>query len=132
MAAKQLGFSHVLGIKVIRGDFKTAKGWKLEYIDRDSPEGMLANVDVRSKKDIRRDLKSELKAKRKARVYEMKLPPRMAHCVMGLDPITQEIAVLYPNAYKAEQDLGIKGIYNAALGMNNRRAGLYIWDFMFA
>ena len=38
-AAKELGFSHVLGIKVIRGDFKYAKGWTLEYIDRKSDEG---------------------------------------------------------------------------------------------
>lgn len=61
MAAKQLGFSHVLGIKVIRGEFKSAKGWKLEYIERASTEGMNANVDVRTNKEVRRDLKKELK-----------------------------------------------------------------------
>lgn len=132
MAAKQLGFSHVLGIKVIRGEFKSAKGWKLEYIERASTEGMNANVDVRTNKEVRRDLKKELKEQRKARVKEMNLPPRMAHCVMGLNPITKEISVLYPNAYKAEQDLGIKGVYNAALGLNNRLVGGLIWDWLFA
>lgn len=122
----------MLGIKVIRGEFKTAKGWNLQYIDRKSQEGIKANIDVRSKKEMRRDLKKELKAKRKARIHEMNLPPRMAHCVMGLNPITKEISVLYPNAYKAEQDLGIKGVYNAALGLDNRLLGGLIWDWLFA
>ena len=61
-ASKALGFSHVLGIKVIRGDFKYAKGWTLEYIDRKSTEGMNANVDVRKKSDILRERKAQLKA----------------------------------------------------------------------
>ena len=51
-AAKELGFSHVLGIKVIRGDFKYAKGWTLEYIDRKSDEGIAAKVDLRKRSDI--------------------------------------------------------------------------------
>lgn len=60
-ASKQLGFSHVLGIKVIRGDFKYAKGWRLEYIDRKSTEGMNANIDLRKKSDMRREQKRLLK-----------------------------------------------------------------------
>ena len=132
MAAKKLGFSHVLGIKVIRGEFKSAKGWRLEYIERASTEGMNANVDVRTKKDIRRELKKELKEQRKARVKELGLSPRMAHCVIALNPITNEIVGMWPNAYRAELDTGIRGIRDAVLGLKCRKAGLYLWDFMFA
>lgn len=60
-ASNALGFSHVLGIKVIRGDFKYAKGWTLEYIDRKSTEGMNANVDLRKKSEMRREQKRLLK-----------------------------------------------------------------------
>ena len=101
-ASKALGFSHVLGIKVIRGDFKYAKGWTLEYIDRKSTEGMNANVDVRTKKDILKERRAQLKAQRKAHVKEMNLPPRLAHCVIALDPATNGIALMYPNIYKAQ------------------------------
>ena len=129
-AAKELGFSHVLGIKVIRGDFKYAKGWTLEYIDRKSSEGIAAKVDLRKKSDILKQHRMELKKQRKAHVKEMGLPPRMAHCVMALNPLTDEIVGMWPNAYKAELDTGIKGIRDAVLGLKER-AGLYRWCYVF-
>ena len=129
-AAKELGFSHVLGIKVIRGDFKYAKGWTLEYIDRKSTEGMNANVDLRKKSDLRREQKRLLKEQRKARVKEMGLPPRMAHCVMALNPETDDIVGMWPNSYKAELDTGIRGIYDAVLGLR-KMAGCYKWAWLF-
>ena len=49
IASKELGFSHVLAVKVLRGEFKSAKGWKLEYIDRMSKEGLEASIDLRTK-----------------------------------------------------------------------------------
>ena len=48
-ASKELGFSHVLAIKVLRGELKFAKGWALSYIDRASEEGKSAGVDVSTK-----------------------------------------------------------------------------------
>ena len=48
-AAKELGFSHVLAIKALRGELKFAKGWALSYIDRASEEGKSAGVDVSTK-----------------------------------------------------------------------------------
>lgn len=129
-ASKALGFSHVLGIKVIRGDFKYAKGWTLEYIDRKSTEGMNANVDVRKKSDILRERRKILKAQRKAHVKEMHLPPKMAHCVIALNPATDEIALMYPNIYKAQQDTGFSKIMDAVLGLRER-AGCYKWAWLF-
>ena len=48
-AALGLGFSHVLAVKVLRGDIKFAKGWTLSYIDRASEEGKASGVDVSTK-----------------------------------------------------------------------------------
>ena len=129
-AAKELGFSHVLGIKVIRGDFKYAKGWTLEYIDRKSTEGMNANVDVRKKSDLLRERRKQLKKQRKAHVKEMNLPPKMAHCVIALNPATDAIALMYPNVYKAQQDTGLNGIMDAVLGLREY-AGCYKWTWLF-
>lgn len=129
-AAKELGFSHVLGIKVIRGDFKYAKGWTLEYIDRKSTEGMNANVDLRKKSDKRKEQRKILKEQRKARVKELGLSPRKAHCVIALNPATNEIALMYPNAHKAELDTGIRGIRDAVLGLR-KMAGCYKWTWLF-
>jgi len=129
-ASKALGFSHVLGVKVIRGDFKYAKGWTLEYIDRKSQEGRNANVDVRKKSEKRREQKRLLKEQRKARVKEMGLPPRMAHCVIALNPETNDIQLMYPNAHKAELDTGIRGIRDAVLGLR-KMAGCYKWTWLF-
>lgn len=129
-AAKELGFSHVLGIKVIRGDFKYAKGWTLEYIDRKSTEGINANVDVRKKSDLLRERRAQLKAQRKAHVKEMDLPPKLAHCVIALNPATNEIVGTYPNVYKAQQATGLNKIMDAVLGLREM-AGGYRWTWMF-
>ena len=47
-AANGIGCSHVLAIKVLRGDFKTARGWTLTYIDRKSDEAVNCGVDFRT------------------------------------------------------------------------------------
>lgn len=49
LCALGIGCSHVMAIKVLRGEFKAAKGWKLTYIERASEEGRNANIDVRRK-----------------------------------------------------------------------------------
>ena len=36
--AKELGCSHVLVIKALRGDIQTAKGWRVQYLPRTSSE----------------------------------------------------------------------------------------------
>ena len=129
-AAKELGFSHVLGIKVIRGDFKYAKGWTLEYIDRKSQEGMNANVDVRKKSDLLRERRAQLKAQRKAHVKEMDLPPKLARCIIALNPATNDIVGMYPNVYKAQQATGLNKIMDAVLGLREMVGG-YKWAWIF-
>ena len=60
IASKELGFSHVLAIKVLRGEFKSAKGWKLEYIERMSNEGLEANIDLRTGHERKLEMRKEL------------------------------------------------------------------------
>lgn len=72
----------------------------------------------------------ELKKQRKARVKEMNLPPKMAHCIIALNPDTNEIALMYPNVYKAELDTGIGKIMDAVLGLRDM-AGCYKWSWLF-
>lgn len=61
---------------------------------------------------------------------ELGLSPRMAHCVIALDPETNDIALMYPSAHKAELDTGIKGIYDAVLGLR-KMSGCYKWAWLF-
>lgn len=63
-----IGCSHVMVIKVLRGQFKAAKGWKLTYILRDSEEGRNSNVDVSTKHDKARVIRAEKKMLRMERV----------------------------------------------------------------
>ena len=60
IASKELGFSHVLAVKVLRGEFKSAKGWKLEYIDRMSSEGLKANIDLRTGHERKLEMRKAL------------------------------------------------------------------------
>lgn len=120
----------MLGIKVIRGDFKYAKGWTLEYIDRKSQEGMNANVDVRKKSDLLRERRAQLKAQRKAHVKEMDLPPKLARCIIALNPATNDIVGMYPNVYKAQQATGLNKIMDAVLGLREMVGG-YKWAWIF-
>lgn len=101
VAAKELGFSHVLAVKVLRGEFNSAKGWKLSYIDRLSEEGLNAKVDVRNKSEKRWEMRKTLMQKRKERVKELGLSPKMAHSITAVDPETCEEIVTFPNIYQA-------------------------------
>ena len=60
IASKEIGCSHVLAIKVLRGEFKRAKGWKLEYIERMSNEGLEANIDLRTGHERKLEMRKAL------------------------------------------------------------------------
>ena len=60
IAGKELGFSHVLAVKVLRGEFKSAKGWGLVYIDRMSKEGLEANIDLRTGHERKLEMRKAL------------------------------------------------------------------------
>lgn len=51
-AALGLGFSHVMSIKVLGGEFNNAHGWKLTYIDRNSEEARNCGVEFRSRSQL--------------------------------------------------------------------------------
>ena len=67
-ASKELGFSHVLAVKVLRGEFKSAKGWTLEYIERMSKEGLTSSIDLRTRHERKLEMRKSLLEKRKERV----------------------------------------------------------------
>ena len=105
IASKELGFSHVMAVKVLRGEFKSAKGWKLEYIDRMSNEGLKANIDLRTKHERKLEMRKALIEKRKERVRQLCLLPKEAHAIKGL---TSNGEVLYfKNRYQASIKLGL-------------------------
>ena len=83
IASKELGFSHVLAVKVLRGEFKSAKGWKLEYIERMSNEGLKANIDLRTRHERKLEMRKDLLEKRKERVRQLCLLPKDAHAIKG-------------------------------------------------
>lgn len=105
IASKELGFSHVLAVKVLRGEFKSAKGWKLEYIDRMSNEGLKANIDLRTKHERRFEMRKSLIEKRKERVRQLCLFPKDAHAIKGFTSNGEVLS--FPNRYQASIQLGL-------------------------
>ena len=105
IASKELGCSHVLAIKVLRGEFKSAKGWKLEYIDRMSSEGLKANIDLRTGHERKLEMRKALIQKRKERVRELGMLPKDAHAIKGLTSNGQVLS--FPNRYQASIQLGL-------------------------
>ena len=126
--SRKLGFSHVLGIKVIRGEFKTAKGWTLEYIERGSIEGKVANVDLRNKAQKRAVVRKQRRMERKEHVRRLGLNAKNAHAIVGIDERGNK--TIYPNAYQAEQKLGISKIMDCLLGLRESSGG-YKWTWLY-
>ena len=104
-ASKELGFSHVLAVKVLRGEFKSAKGWTLEYIDRMSKEGLKANIDLRTIHERKLEMRKSLIEKRKERVRQLCLLPKDAHAIKGFKSNGEILS--FPNRYQASIQLGL-------------------------
>lgn len=105
IASKELGFSHVMAVKVLRGEFKSAKGWKLEYIDRMSNEGLKANIDLRTRHERKFEMRKALIEKRKERVRQLCLLPKDAHAIKGFTSNGEMLS--FPNRYQASIQLGL-------------------------
>ena len=104
-ASKELGFSHVLAVKVLRGEFKSAKGWTLEYIDRISNEGLQANIDLRTIHERKLEMRKALLEKRKERVRQLCLLPKDAHSIKGFKSNGEVLS--FTNRYQASIQLGL-------------------------
>ena len=117
IASKQLGFSHVLAVKVLRGEFKSAKGWKLEYIDRMSKEGLKANIDLRTGHERKLEMRKALIEKRKERVRQLCLLPKDAHSIKGFKSNGE--VLYFKNRYQAsiQLKLNIYKILDCLLGI---------------
>ena len=159
-AAKELGFSHVLAIKVLRGELKFAKGWGLSYIDRASEEGKASGVDVSTKtshksennkakrlkhKQERELLKQSMMLERMMEYYDAKASGRKPEMTMEQirDKVNGDIKIVcqyttrgklvkeYKNVFTAQKETGLFGIYEAIHGLRNKPVGGYIWKFKY-
>jgi len=90
-----------MAIKVLRGEFKTAKGWRLNYIYRDSKEGKKANVDLRTKHEKMNEERKRLRKERRERMKKLALPPRMSHIVLAINPKTNNVERMFSNPHQA-------------------------------
>lgn len=159
-AAKELGFSHVLAIKVLRGELKLAKGWTLSYIDRESEEGKAAGVDVSTKADhkhennkaTRRKHKQERELLKQSMLMELMMDyydakasgkkPKMTMEQIR-DKVNGDIKIVcqytvrgklvkeYKNIFTAQKETGLFGIYEAIHGLRHKPVGGYIWKFKY-
>ena len=159
-AAKELGFSHVLAVKALRGDIKFAKGWTLTYIDRASEEGKASGVDVSTKADhrsednkaTRRNHKLERELLKQNMLMEMMMEyydakasgkkPKMTPEQIR-DKVNGDMKVVcqyttkgklvkeYKNIFTAQKETGLLGIYDAIHGLRHKPVGGYIWKFKY-
>ena len=129
IASKELGFSHVLAIKVLRGEFKSAKGWKLEYIDRMSKEGLEANIDLRTGHERKLEMRKALIEKRKERVRQLGMLPKDAHAIKGLTSNGKVLS--FPNRYQASIQLGLNiyKILDCLLGIIEKTTDGTTWKW---
>lgn len=127
-----MGFSHVLAVKVLRGEFNCAKGWKLEYIDRMSNEGLEANIDLRTGQERRLEMRKALLEKRKERVRELGLLPKDAHAIRGLS--SNGKVLVFPNRYRAsiQMGLGAVNILDCLLGLIDKTNDGTTWNWEVA
>lgn len=159
-AAKELGFSHVLAIKVLRGELKFAKGWALSYIDRASEEGRASGVDVSTKADHKHENNKAIRSKHKQErellkqsmllemmmeYYEAKVSGKKPEMTMEQirDKVNGDIKIVcqytvrgklvkeYKNVFTAQNETGLFGIYDAIHGLRSKPVGGYIWKFKY-
>ena len=107
----------MLAVKVLRGEFKSAKGWTLEYIDRMSKEGLKANIDLRTIHERKLEMRKALLEKRKERVRQLCLLPKDAHAIKGFKSNGEVLS--FPNRYQAsiQLKLNMSKILDCLLGI---------------
>lgn len=129
-ASKELGFSHVLAVKVLRGEFKSAKGWKLEYIDRMSNEGLKVSIDLRTKTERKLEMRKSLIQKRKERVRQLCLLPKEAHAINGFKSNGEVLS--FPNRYQAsiQLKLDMSKILDCLLGIIEKTNDGTTWKWV--
>lgn len=150
--AMGIGCSHVLVIKVLRGEFSQACGWKLEYLDRKSEEFKNSGIDVETQSHKNRMLSIRMGKERKEflkhKLLELSIDlytshigieeakSRLSQMKRDLHVVLQcsedgEIVKEWKNALTAQKELGINNIYTALRGMKPT-AGGYIWKYKVA
>ena len=128
-ASKELGFSHVLAVKVLRGEFKSAKGWTLEYIERTSKEGLTASIDLRTIHERKLEMRKTLIEKRKERVRQLCLLPKDAHAINGFKSNGEVLS--FPNRYQAsiQLKLDMSKILDCLLGIIEKTTDGTTWKW---
>lgn len=131
-ASQNLGFSHVLGVKVANGEFKQAKGWRLKFVEKEDVskrllEGLWEVEMARRKAKAKEKLSDSLKEKRKAR-------REMVGAAKGSRIVVQskdgKVLKEWENANKVCSTLGISygELEKALYGFTDTVRG-YVWRF---
>ena len=148
-ASNELCFSHVLAIKVLRGEFSKAKGWTLTYIPRDSDEARASGLDLRPVKIRRREERQckrtmkrlERRLLKFKKMHELNIERRKVgsiskrrsnlkkelHIVLQCDAEGNVIRE-WKNAYTATRELHLNRIYDALNGILDSTGG-FIWKY---
>lgn len=142
-AAQNIGCSHVMSIKVLRGEFKQTMGWKLEWVDRNAPECQqiafptqtymnkvkASRAFAERKENVKLLLKKMAAEIRNARLNS-KLLSAMKSELRKVVQYTMDGSFVqeFDNAYQAQQLTGLWNIRLALAGMIPD-AGGYIWKY---
>ena len=151
-ASQKIGCSHVMVIKVLRGDFKQTMGWALKYVDRNAPANLKVELDLVERKPSKNALVKEYTRRRKVAMKE--LERKLEECFreeqklgLGFTPIEEQRKIArrarhaiiqytldgsfvkeWKNLSQAQSVTGLWNIRLAALGIIPD-AGGYVWKY---
>ena len=114
----------------MRGEFKSAKGWTLGYIERTSNEGLKSNIDLRTGHERKLEMRKALIEKRKERVRQLCLLPKDAHAIKGFKSNGEVLS--FPNRYQAsiQLKLDMSKILDCLLGIIEKTADGTTWKWV--
>lgn len=142
-AAREIGCSHVMTIKVLRGEFKQTMGWRLQWVPKDAPE--CSDVKFPTNAQIKYDKMQKVFTERKENVKLLlkKMDEEIRKARMNpklVDVMKSEFRKVvqytidgsfvqeFDNTYQAQQ---LTGLWNIKLALAGAipDAGGYVWKF---
>lgn len=142
-AAHEIGCSHVMAIKVLRGEFKQTMGWRLQWVSRDAPEcsDVKFPTNTRLRYDMMRRVLDERKenvkqviGKMTAEIKKARMNPKLVDAMKSefrkvvQYTIDGSFVQEFDNIHQAQQLTGLWNI-NLAIAGAIPDAGGYVWKF---
>lgn len=142
-AAHEIGCSHVMTIKVLKGEYKQTMGWRLQWVSKDAPEcsdvkfptnthlryAMMQRVFAERKENVKQILRKMTAEIKKARMNP-KLVDAMKSEFRKVVQYTIDGSFVqeFDNMYQAQQ---LTGLWNIRLALAGAipDAGGYVWKF---